>query len=110
MPLFPPMYPGFRAQEELLFPRAGEATSTTALNQSVIMKLLQKMGQATCGWVLLSGMVQNLALSAHVQLSALGGTVDLPKAISMWCRKQISGTEIPESGRTNPPSFPLPVV
>ena len=36
MPLFPPMYPSLRAQDELPSLHAGEATSTTTLNESAI--------------------------------------------------------------------------
>lgn len=70
------MYPGCRAQDELPFPPAGEATSTTALSPS----FLHKMGQAARGWLLPSCVVENLAPAAHVQLSALGGESDSPKA------------------------------
>jgi len=31
------------------------------------------MGQATCGWVLPSDVVENLSLAAHLQLSAFSG-------------------------------------
>lgn len=68
------------------------------------------MDQAPCGWVLLCDMFENLSLAMHVQLSALGGRVDPPKAISLWCRKQIFGTEIQRSGKINPAIFPFPVV
>lgn len=37
VPLLPAMYLGFRAQDELPFPCAAEAASTTALIQSAIM-------------------------------------------------------------------------
>lgn len=37
VPLFPQTYLGFRAQDELPFPCAAEAASTTALIQSAIM-------------------------------------------------------------------------
>lgn len=97
-------------KDELCLPRAGEAVSPTALNQSVIMQLLQKIGQAPCSWVLLCGMVENLSLAMHVQLSALSERVNAPKAISMWYRKHISGIEIPRSGMIDPAIFPFPVV
>lgn len=61
-----------------------------------------KLGPSVCCWVLPSGVVENVALKAHLQLSRGESGTPKPSACSA------EGAEVLGSGRISPPIFSFP--